>query len=221
MTFWLPQAEAVLAEGIGSASYTPGPPGIRRKHGHDRDANRRHAEITTTRRACHGYIAGTSPHGAGCAPSRVAPRGSRRGVTMAAWPLTHPAVLWGGEVGPPRRGGILRVRGYDPVHFDPHLTLNFKTHTTLSFVYSTLVRYKVGVGITPGAFTVEPHLAERWEVLDDTTYVFHLRQGITWHHKPPLNGRELVAEDVQFTFSRFLATQQNPYRDVLESVVDR
>ena len=49
---------------------------------------------------------------------------------------------------PPRaqgkRGGILRVRGYDPPHFDPHLTLNFKTNTTLSFVYSKLVRHKVG-----------------------------------------------------------------------------
>lgn len=131
------------------------------------------------------------------------------------------AVLWGAAGGPPRRGGILRVRGYDPVHFDPHLTLNFKTHTTLSFVYSTLVRHKVGAGIAPGTFTVEPHLAERWEILDETSYVFHLRRGITWHHKPPLNGRELVAEDVQFTFSRFLATQENPYRDVLESVVER
>ena len=73
--------------------------------------------------------------------------GLAAGVTMAAWPRTRPAVLWGGEVGPPRRGGILRVRGYDPVHFDPHLTLNFKTHTTLSFAYSTLVRYKVGAGL--------------------------------------------------------------------------
>src|SRR5262245_27505396 len=47
----------------------------------------------------------------------------------------------------PRRGGILRVRGYDPPHFDPHLTLNFKTNTTLSFVYNRLVRYKVGPGV--------------------------------------------------------------------------
>src|SRR5947209_5731318 len=60
-----------------------------------------------------------------------------------------------------KRGGILRVRGYDPPHFDPHLTLNFKTNNTLSFVHAKLVRHKVGAGVTPGTFTVEPDLAER------------------------------------------------------------
>jgi len=89
--------------------------------------------------------------------------GLAAGVTLSTWPLHTPSVLWGAEAGQPKRGGILRVRGWDPVHFDHHLTLNFKTNTTLSFAYSTLVRYKVGVDIRPGTFTVEPHLAERWE----------------------------------------------------------
>jgi len=48
---------------------------------------------------------------------------------------------------------------------------------------------------------VEPDLAEGWEELDDTTYVFYLRKGVKWHNKPPLNGRELVADDVKFTKS--------------------
>src|SRR5712691_782950 len=95
------------------------------------------------------------------------------GVTLSAWPLRSPRALWGAEAASPKRGGILRVRGWDPVHFDPHLTISFKTHTTLSFVYSRLVRHKVGPEVQPGTFTVEPDLAERWEELDDTTYVFH------------------------------------------------
>ncbi len=65
---------------------------------------------------------------------------------------------------------------------------------------------------------MEPHLAERWEAPDDTTYVFHLRQGVKWHNKPPVNGRELVAEDVKFTFDRFLTEKGNAARYVLESV---
>src|SRR5262245_1631229 len=140
------------------------------------------------------------------------------GVTLSVGPLAGPAVLWGVEAGQPKRGGILRVRGYDPPHFDPHLTLNFKTNTTLSFAYSTLVRYKVGADVRPGTFTVEPHLAERWEQPNETTYVFHLRQGVKWHNKPPLNGRELVADDVKFTYDRFLTEQGNPLRFMLESV---
>jgi peptide/nickel transport system substrate-binding protein len=144
--------------------------------------------------------------------------GLAAGVTLSAWSLYSPPALWGAEAGQPKRGGILRVWGYDPPHFDPHLTINGKTHTTLSFVHSTLVRHKVGAGVQPGTFSVEPHLAERWEALDDTTYIFHLRQGVKWHNKPPVNGRELVAEDVKFTFDRFLTEKGNAARYMLESV---
>lgn len=138
------------------------------------------------------------------------------GVAGATLPLTSPATGWGQEQ--PKRGGILRVRGYDPPHFDHHQTLNFKTNTTVSFVYSRLVRHQVGPNVTPGTFIVEPDLAERWEQIDDTTYVFHLRKGVKWQNKPPLNGRELVAEDVKFTYDRFLAEKGNPDRYILESV---
>jgi len=85
-------------------------------------------------------------------------------------------------------------------------------------VYSTLLRHKFGPGIQPGTFIVEPHLAEWWEALDDTTYVFHLRQGVKWHHKPPVNGRELVAEDVKFTCDRFLTEKAHADHYVLEAV---
>jgi peptide/nickel transport system substrate-binding protein len=144
--------------------------------------------------------------------------GLAAGVTLSTWSLHHPAVLWGADAGQPKRGGILRVRGYDPVHFDPHQTISFKTHTTLSFVYSKLVRHKVGPEVQPGIFTVEPDLAERWEALDDTTYVFHLRRGVKWHNKPPVNGRELVAEDIKFTYDRFLTDSGNANRYMLDRV---
>ena len=78
-----------------------------------------------------------------------------------------------------------------------------KRTTRLSFVYRKLVRHQVGAGVTPGTFTVEPDLAERWEEPDDTTLVFHLRRGVRWHNKPPVNGRELTAEDVKFSFERY------------------
>ncbi len=144
--------------------------------------------------------------------------GLAAGVTLSAWPLSHPSALWGAEAGPPKRGGILRVRGFDPPNFDHHLTLAGFTQSTLSFVYSKLVRHKVGGDVPPGSFIIEPDLAERWEALDDTTYVFHLRQGVKWHNKPPVNGRELVAEDVKFTYDRFLSEPGNTNRYLLDSV---
>jgi peptide/nickel transport system substrate-binding protein len=158
---------------------------------------------------------------------RTTPRLTRRallqaglaaGTALSLRPLSRPSLLWGSETAPPKRGGILRVRGWDPVHFDPHLTRSFRTHTALSFVYSKLLRHKVGESVRPGTFIVEPDLAERWEEPDDTTYIFHLRQGVRWQNKPPVNGRELVAEDVKFTFDRFLTEKGNPERQLLESV---
>jgi peptide/nickel transport system substrate-binding protein len=144
--------------------------------------------------------------------------GLAAGVALSTWPLHDSPALGADEAGPPKRGGILRVRGRDAPHFDPHLTVHVGTHTTLSFVYSKLVRYRVGAGVPPGTFLIEPDVAEHWETPDDTTYVFHLRHGVTWHNKPPVNGRELVAEDVQFTFDRFLAERGNPLRYMLKPV---
>src|SRR5215831_9385392 len=157
-------------------------------------------------------------HAAGISRRDVLKAGLAAGAMLSALPLSHPTTLWGAEAGPPKRGGVLHVRGYDPVHFDPHQTPSFKTHTTLSFVYSKLVRHKIGPEVPPGIFHVEPDLAERWETPDDTTYVFHLRQGVKWHNKPPLNGRELVADDVKFTYSRFLTDPGNVNRYMLDRV---
>jgi peptide/nickel transport system substrate-binding protein len=144
--------------------------------------------------------------------------GLAAGAMLSTWPWYRPSVLWGVEAGPPKRGGILRVRGWDPVHFDPHLTINNYTNYMLSFVCSRLVRHQVGADVQPGTFPIEPDVAERWDALDDTTYVFYLRKGIKWHNKPPLNGRELVAEDVKFTYDRFLTEKGNANRFLLEPV---
>jgi peptide/nickel transport system substrate-binding protein len=156
-----------------------------------------------------------------------APQGIRRrdvlrtglatGAALLTWPLARPAALWGAET-PPKRGGILRVRGFDPPNFDPHLTIAGFTQSTVSFVYSKLVRHKVGSDVPPGRFILEPDLAERWEEQNDTTYIFHLRRGVTWHNRPPVNGRELVAEDVKFTYDRFLTEPGNANRYLLDAV---
>src|SRR5256885_12538431 len=38
-------------------------------------------------------------------------RGLTAGLAVAAVPLARPATLWGADAVPPKRGGILRVRG--------------------------------------------------------------------------------------------------------------
>ena len=48
-------------------------------------------------------------------------------------------------------------------------------------------------------------LAESWDVSPDMlTYTFNIREGVKWHNKAPMNGRELTAADVVFNFERNL-----------------
>ena len=54
-----------------------------------------------------------------------------------------------------------------------------------------------------------PALAESWDIPDPSTYIFHIRQGVRWHDKAPMNGRELTAEDVVYNFERWRTSDQN------------
>jgi ABC-type transport system substrate-binding protein len=118
----------------------------------------------------------------------------------------------------PKRGGTITIRGSDPPHFDPMLTTNFKTHTTLSFTHSRLVKHKVGPAVAPGTFPIEGDLAESWTQPNETTYVFKLRRGVRWQTKPPVNGRELTAEDVRYSVERFQTITGNAHAYMLRAV---
>ena len=51
-----------------------------------------------------------------------------------------------------------------------------------------------------------PHLAESWEQPDPLTVILHVRKGVHWHDKPPMNGRELTADDFVYNFHRVTGT---------------
>src|SRR5215510_10407543 len=88
----------------------------------------------------------------GVARRDVLKAGLVAGAALSGWPLPARRALWARDTRQPKRGGILRVRGYDAPHFDLQLTQNFKTQCTVSFVYSKLVRHKVGAEVQPGTF---------------------------------------------------------------------
>src|SRR5262245_17487192 len=119
----------------------------------------------------------------------------------------------------PKRGGTFRIATLlDPVGWDPHWTISFTTMTLLSFTHSRLMNVKAGPAIVPGTYPTEPALTESWTQPSDTTYVFKLRRGVRWHNKPPVNGRELTADDVKYTYERFLTIKGNGNKPVLEMV---
>lgn len=50
-----------------------------------------------------------------------------------------------------------------------------------------------------GIFRETGSLAESWEVPDDQTVIFKIRKGVRFQSKPPVNGREMNANDVVFS----------------------
>src|SRR5215470_10770776 len=120
----------------------------------------------------------------------------------------------------PRRGGTFTVRVWDPPHFDPYLIVAFKTQIVYSFTHSRLLKHKAGPGVQPGSFALEGDLAESWSQPDEMTYVFKLRKGVRWQPKPPVNGRELTAEDIVYSLERFRTVKGNP-QNYLLAMMDR
>jgi peptide/nickel transport system substrate-binding protein len=107
----------------------------------------------------------------------------------------------------PKRGGVLRIAEREAPGLDPHTSISFLTHSYVSLAYSQLVRFPNGPEQKhPADFSILPDLAEKWTVSKDgKVYTFSLRRGVRFHNKPPVNGREVTAEDVKYSLERFMA----------------
>ena len=82
----------------------------------------------------------------------------------------------------------------DILSFDPHGYTGIASTIPGRHIYDTLVR------IMPDD-SLEPCLAESWEVIDPQTIEFKLRDDVTYH-----NGQPFSAEDVKFSIERHLGT---------------
>jgi len=99
------------------------------------------------------------------------------------------------------RGGtfVIGMHG-DLVNFDV-VTQTAALHlSVMSLVQSGLMKWGKSTVVDPTKLACD--LCESWTQIDPTTYEFKLRQGVRWHNVPPVNGRELVADDVKYTLER-------------------
>ncbi|MFC1966815.1 ABC transporter substrate-binding protein [Chloroflexota bacterium] len=60
-------------------------------------------------------------------------------------------------------------------------------------------------GWTPPEY-MKGQLLESWEFPDAQTVIMHLRKGVYWQNKPPVNGREFVADDLVWNYQRYMGS---------------
>jgi peptide/nickel transport system substrate-binding protein len=98
----------------------------------------------------------------------------------------------------PKPGGTLKVGlQADPTALDPQKQSLTAIWHVIEQIYDGLTR------ITKPDLSVEPALAEKWNISDDgITYTFHLRPNVVFH-----DGTPLKASDVKFTFERLVAPE--------------
>ena len=120
----------------------------------------------------------------------------------------------------PQYGGDFILPGGDPYGFDDALATEWFTYT-MNFTNEELltgdwIKSTTGSGESswraPAVFL--PHievgcLAESWEFPDAETAIYYLQKGVHFHNKPPVNGRELTADDVVFSLIRHFETVGN------------
>lgn len=144
-------------------------------------------------------------------PAANATPGASSGAAAASpQPTAQPA-----ESGAPKQGGTLRVAFADwPKNLHPQIDSGTEGLYVQVNITESLVNIDPNGEIVPGLATALP------ERPDDLTYVFTLRQGVTFH-----DGTEFDADDVIWTFDRLLgkfpdqqSTQAARYKSAIASV---
>ena len=108
-----------------------------------------------------------------------------------------PCSAWaqdGGPSGPPPQGGTYRrPLANNPSTLDPAVISDTYGFTVAQQIFDGLVQYD-------GSLTIVPAIAQSWKgSRDGLSWVFFLRKGVKFH-----NGREVVADDVVYSFTRIL-----------------
>jgi peptide/nickel transport system substrate-binding protein len=96
-----------------------------------------------------------------------------------------------------------------PTNLDPRVGLDARSERIDELLFDDLCT-------RDEHFKVQPGLAERWDIPDPRTYIFHLHRGVTFH-----DGRPLTSRDVKWTFDSLLQGKIRSTKAAVYRPVDR
>jgi peptide/nickel transport system substrate-binding protein len=96
-----------------------------------------------------------------------------------------------------------------PANLDPRVGLDAQSENIDSLLFDNLLSRDEHLNVQPG-------LAERWEIPDPKTYVFHLRAGVKFS-----DGRPLTSRDVKWSFDSLLERRVRSTKTGTLALVER
>lgn len=116
-----------------------------------------------------------------------------------------------------KRGGIWQgADSGDPPTLDPNGNTSFSTKGFAAHVYSRLFRIDTQAGENPFNRGTIGDLAESAESSDGQHWVVRLKQGVKFHDKAPVSGREFTSDDVIASWD-LLTAESSPSRTLVSN----
>src|SRR2546425_4160157 len=111
--------------------------------------------------------------------------------------------------GKPDPETLVMIIESSPTNLDPRVGLDAYSERIDNLLFDDLLTRDQHLSVAPG-------LAERWEIPDPKTYVFHLHHGVKFH-----DGHPLTSRDVKWTFDSLLQGKIRSTKSAAYRFVDR
>lgn len=108
----------------------------------------------------------------------------------------------------PDANTLVMIIENSPTNLDPRVGVDAQSERIDELLFDALVR-------RDEHFNLTPWLAERWEIPDPQTYIFHLHQGVRFH-----DGRPLTSRDVKYTLDTIAQGKVRSTKTATFSYVD-
>ncbi len=95
-----------------------------------------------------------------------------------------------------------------PTNLDPRVGIDAQSERIDNLIFDDLLSRGNDLNVAPG-------LAEKWEVPNPLTYIFHIHRGVTFH-----DGRSLTSRDVKWTFDSLLQGKVHSTKAAVYKYVD-
>lgn len=108
----------------------------------------------------------------------------------------------------PDSNTLVMIIESSPTNLDPRVGIDAFSERIDNLIFDDLLSRGDDLNVAPG-------LAERWEIPDPLTYIFHLHHGAHFH-----DGRPLTAHDVKWTFDSLLQGKIRSTKSAVYKFVD-